>query len=326
MAGRSMRILVTGGAGYIGSHTALHLQRAGHFPVVLDDLSTGHREFARFGPFVYGDILDERRVRDVLEQHRIDAVIHFAARTLVGEAMSVPEHYLRVNVAGTVSVLTAMKAVGVRRLVYSSSCAVYGERHAAALSESLPPAPSNPYGLSKWLAEQAIGVIGPTFDLRWACLRYFNVVGAALDQGLWEWHEPETHVVPNLLAAAKQSRPFTLLGADFPTPDGTAVRDYVDVRDLAVIHGESLAKLEREPRLLSNVGRGVGVSVQELVTAAQHAWGIPIAVERRPRRLGDPPQLVADNAFLKSWSRAAQQGLRPVEESLASLAPAIGRA
>lgn len=314
-----MRVLVTGGAGYIGSHTARYLRQAGHLPVVFDDLSTGHGEFARFGPLVYGDVRDERSVREALRAHRIEAVIHFAAKSLVSEAMSIPERYLETNVGGTISLLAAMRESGVQRLVFSSSAALYGAPAVLPIAESLPPAPVNPYGLSKWMAEQAIAATAPAFGLRWASLRYFNVIGAERDQGLWEWHTPETHVVPNLLSAAREGRPFRLFGTDFPTPDRTAVRDYVDVRDLAAVHLEALARLDQVPSFISNVGRGVGVSVRQLLQAAGRAWNLPIAVEEQPRRPGDPHSLVADNSLFLTWSQTARQGLRPLEDSLQSI-------
>lgn len=315
-----MRILVTGGAGYIGSHAARLLQAQGHEPVVYDDLSTGHREFARFGPFEFGDVQDEACLTAVLRRHAIEAVLHFAARSLVSEAVVFPERYLQVNVGGTVTLLAAMKATGVRKLVFSSSASVYGDGQGAAMKESQPAAPGNPYGLSKLLAEQAIAAVAPTFGLRWASLRYFNVVGAERGAGLWEWHTPETHVVPNLRSALNRGQPFLLFGTDYSTPDGTAVRDYVDVRDLAAVHAEALAHLERTPSFISNVGRGAGISVRTLVDTAQRVWGLPIAVAVRPRRAGDPASLVADDGFLRTWSETARRGLRPLEDSLASLA------
>ncbi len=311
-----MRVLVTGGAGYIGSHTAQFLHRQGLAPVVLDDLSTGHREFVRYGPFEQGDVRDEARVLDVLKRHAIDAVIHFAAKALVGESLRVPEAYLSVNVGGMISLLGAMKRAGVRRLVFSGSCAVYGPAQTDRIAEDHPLAPVNPYGLSKLQAEQAIATIGPSFALRWAVLRYFNVVGSDPDGELFEWHEPETHVLPNLLHAALAGREFLLYGDRYPTADGTAIRDYVDVGDLARIHGEALAALEGAERIVSNVGRGEGVSVRELVAAVERTANRPVRVRNEPPRAGDPPRLVADNRHLLTWSPTAMQGLTPLGDSI----------
>ncbi|HUJ74769.1 MAG TPA: NAD-dependent epimerase/dehydratase family protein, partial [bacterium] len=238
-----MRILVTGGAGYVGSHTAQRLRQQGHEPVVLDDLSTGHREFARFGPFEYADVRDEARVADVLRRHRIQAVIHFAAKSLQEESQRQPEAYFSTNVGGLVSLLAAMRRAGVQRLVFSSSCAVYRPQ-ARPLSEEAPLGPLSVYGVSKQHAEEVLMRVAPTFGLRYAILRYFNVVGADPSGQLWEWHEPETHVVPRLLGVAARGGTFHLFGTEHPTPDGSAVRDYVDVRDVAQVHLEALEHLE----------------------------------------------------------------------------------
>ncbi len=231
-----VNVLVTGGAGYIGSHTAKLLRREGHLPVVVDNLDAGHAEFARFGPFVQGDLRDETLVYETLTTHRIDAVIHFAAKALVEESVAWPEAYFSHNVGGTISLLSAMKRAGTPKLVFSSSCAVYGDCGAEAVAEDHSKLPTNPYGLSKLQSEQIIASVGKTFALRTAVLRYFNVIGADDEGELWEWHEPETHVLPNLLQAAREEVAFQLFGTDHPTPDGTAVRDYVDVRDLATVH------------------------------------------------------------------------------------------
>ncbi len=310
-----MHVLVTGGAGYIGSHTAKFLHRQGMTPVVLDDLSTGHREFVRYGPFEQGDVRDEALVLDVLRRHRIDAVIHFAAKALVGESMRIPDVYHSVNVGGMTSLLGAMAQAGVKRLVFSSSCAVYGPARTEQIAEDHALAPVNPYGESKLRAERKIERLGPGFGLRWAVLRYFNVIGADADGELYEWHEPETHVLPNLLSAALEGREFLLYGGGYPTPDGTAVRDYVDVGDLARTHGEALAALEREPRIVSNVGSGRGISVQELVSLAEEATGRPVRVRVEAPRPGDPPRLVADNRHLLTWCAAAREGFVPMAES-----------
>jgi UDP-glucose-4-epimerase GalE len=314
-----MRILITGGAGYIGSHTARRIQAAGYIPVVLDDLSMGHRELARFGPFEYGSVLDETRLVEILRAYSIEAVIHFAAKALVPESVQWPERYFQTNVGGMATLLAAMRLAGVRRLVFSSSAAVYGKGTGLPFKEGDTPVPANAYGQSKLLAEQMLAAAAPALGLRWAVLRYFNVVGCDPESGLWEWHEPESHVVPNLLNAALQGRPFHVFGDDYPTPDGTAVRDYVDVRDLASIHLEALEALDDVPSFLSNVGSGRGCSVRQLAETAQQVWRRPIEVKAAPRRSGDPAFLVADNTFLLQWSRTAQHGLRPLTDSLAAV-------
>jgi UDP-glucose-4-epimerase GalE len=311
-----MRVLVTGGAGYIGSHTAKFLRRRGMSPVVLDDLSAGHRDFVRYGPLEQGDIRDEARVLDVLKRHAIEAVIHFAAKALVSESFLAPEAYFSVNVAGMISLLGAMKRADVRRLVFSSSCAVYGPAQAERIAEDHALAPVSPYGLSKLQGEQVLESVGRTFGLRWAVLRYFNVIGADPEGELCEWHEPETHLLPNLLRAALVGGEFTLYGDRHPTADGTAVRDYVDVMDLARTHGEALDALERQERLISNVGTGDGVSVRQMLALVEQAAQRPVRVRIEAPRRGDPPRLVADHRRLLGWSPGARAGFVPLQESV----------
>jgi len=318
-----MRVLVTGGAGYIGSHTAKLLKQRGATPVVLDDLSSGHREFARFGPLETGDIRDEALLLDVLKRHGIQAVIHFAAKAIVGESLLQPEAYFSVNVGGTLSLLGAMRRAGVQRLVFSSSAAVYGGTDAGRIVESHPLAPINPYGRSKLQGEQAIAAMGPAFGLRWAVLRYFNVIGADPAGELWERHAPETHVLPNLLAAALTGREFSLFGDRFATVDGTAVRDYVDVGDLALVHWEALQALDGREHLVSNVGTGRGISVRQLVGAVEKTLGRPVRVRVRPPRAGDPPRLVADNGHFLTWSSLGRDGFTPLSDSVRRAAQAM---
>jgi UDP-arabinose 4-epimerase len=219
-------ILVTGGAGYIGSHTCKALSAAGHRPVVLDNLSTGHRSAVRWGPLIEGDIADRRLVSQTLEKYQIDAVIHFAANASVGESMVNPFKYLFGNVAGSVTLLEAMSDAGVGRIVFSSTCATYGAPESSTVSETQAQAPVNPYGESKLFVERALGWYQRAYGLGWVALRYFNAAGADRDGEIGEWHEPETHLIPSAIQAVLELRPAVhIMGTDYPTPDGTAIRD-----------------------------------------------------------------------------------------------------
>lgn len=299
--GGFVNILVTGGAGYIGSHTAKLLKKSGHVPFVFDNLSNGWAEWVKFGPFAFGDIRDEEALFRALSGFRIDAVIHFAAKAYVEESTRLPEIYFDNNVGGTISLLKAMKRAGTKTLVFSSSCATYGNAKTPTIREDHPQEPTNPYGLSKLMCEQVIFTVAPMFGLRHAALRYFNVIGNDPEGEIFEKHEPETHVLPNLIKAAFTGGSFSLFGTTHPTPDGTAIRDYVHVMDLAQAHIQALDSLSSRQRLVSNVGRGRGVSVRELVDIVESELAARVNVEEKPIRPGDPPQLVADNGFLKTW-------------------------
>jgi len=296
-----MNILVTGGAGYIGSHTSKLLKLAGHVPVVFDNLSNGWAEWVKFGPFAFGDIRDEEALFRALSGYKIDAVIHFAAKAYVEESMRLPELYFDNNVNGTISLMKAMKRAGTKTIVFSSSCATYGNAVTPTIKEDHPQAPTNPYGLSKLMCEQVISAVAPVFGLRYAMLRYFNVVGNDPDGEIFERHEPETHVLPNLIRAAMSGGSFSLFGTNHSTPDGTAVRDYVHVMDLGEAHIRAIDELRVKERLVSNVGTGAGVSVRELLEIVQKRLGVRINVEENPIRPGDPPSLVADSGFLRTW-------------------------
>ncbi len=296
-----MNILVTGGAGYIGSHTSKLLKQAGHNPIVFDNLSNGWAEWVKFGPLVFGDIRNEEALYQALKGFDVEAVIHFAANAYVEESTRLPEMYFDNNVGGTVALLKAMKRAGVKKLVFSSSCATYGNAVTPTMKEDHVQAPTNPYGLSKLMCEQVIGQVAPVVGIRYAALRYFNVIGNDPEGEIFERHEPETHVLPNLMKAAMTGGTFTLFGTDHPTPDGSAVRDYVYVMDLAQAHRAALDVIETQDRFFSNVGRGRGTSVKELVRAVESALGVKVNVEEKPIRPGDPPILVADNTFLKTW-------------------------
>ena len=312
-----MNILVTGGAGYIGSHTAKLIKKTGHTPIVFDNLSNGWAEWVKFGPFVFGDIRNEEALYEALNGFKVDAVIHFAAKAYVEESTRLPEEYFDNNVSGTVALVKAMKRAGAKHLVFSSSCATYGNAKSPTIREDHPHEPTNPYGLSKWQCEQVVATAAPIIGIHFAALRYFNVVGNDPEGEVYEKHEPETHVLPNLIRAVETGGTFTLFGTDHPTPDGTAIRDYVYVMDLALAHIRALDVIASQERLISNVGRGQGVSVRELVTTVEDAVGAKVNVVEKAIRPGDPPELVADNTFLKTWFKHDFKSVKDVVADLA---------
>lgn len=292
-----MRILVTGGAGYVGSVSVETLVAAGNEVVVLDDLSTGHRTADLAGSeLVVGSYTDGALVEGLLRDRRIDAVLHCGARSLVGESMRDPAPYFRENVGGGVALLEAMRAASVNRLVISSTAAVYGVPDATPIPEDAPLRPINPYGESKRSLEAAAGWFSTAYGLRVASLRYFNVAGASERNG--ELHDPETHLVPNVLRAASGGPPLTLFGTDYPTPDGTPLRDYVHVLDLGDAHRLALEATAPDDRrtdrpLICNLGSGQGFSVREVLHGAERVIGRPVPHAYGERREGDPPVLVA---------------------------------
>ncbi|MFN8606655.1 MAG: UDP-glucose 4-epimerase GalE [Vulcanimicrobiota bacterium] len=290
-----MKILVTGGAGYIGSHTVKHLTQQGHQTVVLDNLSRGHAWAVRWGQLERVDLLDQAAVREVLAQHRPDAVMHFAAYALVGESVAHPELYYRNNFVATLNLLEAMVAEGVSRLVFSSTCATYGNPLFSPMDERHPQAPVNPYGQSKLMSEKAIADFGRSHGLRACCLRYFNACGCDPESELGEVHHPETHLIPCIFNALLANRPVQLFGDDYETPDGTCVRDYVHVLDLASAHRLALEKLSqgRELQPAYNLGTGRGHSVRQVIAVVEKVTGRRVEVQLCPRRPGDPPALVA---------------------------------
>ncbi len=315
-----MNILVTGGAGYIGSHTSKLLKKAGHLPVVFDNLSNGWAEWVKFGPFAFGDIRDEEALFRTLTGFKIEAVIHFAAKAYVEESTRLPDVYFDNNVSGTISLLKAMKRAGTKVLVFSSSCATYGNAQTPTIREDHPQAPTNPYGLSKLMCEQVISTTAPVLGLRYAMLRYFNVIGNDPEGEIFERHEPETHVLPNLIRAAMSGGAFRLFGTNHATPDGTAVRDYVHVMDLGLAHIRAISELSTRERLVSNVGTGAGVSVRELVATVEKELGARVNVEEKPIRPGDPPCLVADNGYLLTWFH---HDFKPVDQAVREMAATI---
>jgi UDP-glucose-4-epimerase GalE len=308
--GTKAAVLVTGGAGFIGAHTAKALHDRGYLPVVYDSLSSGFREAVRWGPLVHGDIRDARALSDAIAEHGVKAVIHFAGLIEVGRSVAKPDLFWEHNVAGTVSLLGAMRDRGVGRLVFSSSAAVYGQGGRGPLEtipEAAPKAPASPYGDTKLACEWMIEAQCRAYGLTGVALRYFNAAGADPSGLIGEAHEPETHLIPLAMAAALgDGKPLTVFGDDFDTPDGTCLRDYIHVNDLASAHVAALeAQLAPGVFEAVNVGTGHGHSVLQVVEAVGRAAGRPVPHGGGARRPGDPPSLVADPARAKSllgWS------------------------
>ncbi len=306
-----MKLLVTGGAGYIGSIVAARLLEDDHEVVVLDNLQQGHREAVPLpARLVEADLLDREAVLLTLGEG-FDAVLHFAALALVGESVSHPERYYRTNVGGTLNLLEAMTTAGVSRLVFSSTCAVYGQPDEVPIAETALPQPTNPYGASKLAVDRMISDFSAAHGIGAVSLRYFNVAGASGELG--EDHDPETHLIPNVLKAALGiSSRVEIFGTDYPTPDGTAIRDYIHIDDLAVAHVLALAGTRKGEHRIFNLGNGNGFSVREVISAAQEVTGREIPTVEAPRRPGDPPELVAASARIRS-----ELGWKPQKPTLA---------
>jgi len=300
-----MDVLVVGGAGYIGSAVTVELLRAGHHPLVLDNLSHGHRRAVPPGvPLIVGDAADGPGLDALFRRHPVDVVMHFAALIEPGESMAMPERYFRNNTAGTLTLLESMLRHGVRRLVFSSTAAVFGSPDRLPIAEEAPQHPDNPYGESKLQVERMLDWLNRAHGLRFACLRYFNAAGAlGPDQG--EDHRPESHLIPLALKVALgQRESIAIYGTDYPTGDGTCVRDYIHVADLAIAHLLVLGALERADRLFYNLGNGEGFSVRHVIETARKVTGHGIPAVAAPRRPGDPPVLVASSAKIRadlSW-------------------------
>jgi UDP-arabinose 4-epimerase len=291
-----MNILVTGGAGYIGSHCCKALAARGHHPVVFDSLVKGYRENVRWGEFVQGDISDPGALDRCFERFGVDAVMHFAAFIEVGESVADPLRYYANNVGGTLQLLHAVRRHGVRAFVFSSSAAVYGTPERVPIEEDHPLHPLSPYGWTKRMMEAMLADFGNAYGLRWAALRYFNAAGADAAGEIGEAHDPESHLIPRVLDAALEGRPVTVFGADYPTPDGTCIRDYVHVSDLAAAHLAALEHLAAGGASTAiNLGQGRGYTVIEVIRAAEEVTGLPITVQVSGRRPGDAPALVASN-------------------------------
>jgi len=304
-------VLVTGGAGYIGSHAVRALKQAGHEAIIFDNLSTGHECLATGFELVKGDVLDGAALARVLP--RIDAIMHFAAHAYVGESVSNPQKYFRNNVEGGLSLLNAALAAGVKTIIFSSTCAVYGEPAKIPIDEDTPRNPVNPYGVSKYFFERALEAYDQAYGMRYASLRYFNAVGADESGEVGELHDPETHLIPLALQAAALTCPeLQVFGADYATHDGTCIRDYIHVSDLASAHVKALEHLSAGNKSFAvNLGTGTGSSVKEVISAVENVTGRRVPVKLGQRRAGDPAVLVANPAraqTLLQWK--ATRGLR----------------
>ena len=300
-------VLVTGGAGYIGSHACKALSRAGYLPVTYDSLVYGHEWAVKWGPLERGDILDRARLAEVIETYKPNAIMHFAAFAYVGESVSDPGKYYKNNVVGSLNLLEAARDFGIEQFVFSSTCATYGIPETLPITENTPQRPINPYGASKMMVERMIADFGAAHGIGSVILRYFNAAGADPDCEIGENHDPETHLIPLVLDAAAGDRPHvTIFGDDYETPDGTCVRDYIHVFDLADAHVKAL-KLhlsDNTPRIF-NLGNGEGFSVRQVIASAQRVTGRSIPVRLGARREGDPPVLVASSELAKAalgWS------------------------
>ncbi|WP_372839276.1 UDP-glucose 4-epimerase GalE [Phaeovulum sp.] len=296
--GEGARVLVTGGAGFIGSHAAKALARAGHLPVVFDTLEIGHADAVRWGPLEVGDVRDGAALDAAIAKHRIEAVMHFAAYAYVGESMQDPAKYYGNNVAGMISLLAACRRAGVMQVVFSSSCATYGLPERLPIAEDALQRPINPYGRTKLICEDMLRDHAAAYGLRFAALRYFNAAGADPEGELGERHDPETHLIPlALLAASGRGAPLAIMGTDYATPDGTCIRDYIHVADLARAHLLALEHLRAGGATVAlNLGSGQGHSVREIVQGVERVTGRAVPYRDGARRAGDPPVLTADPA------------------------------
>jgi UDP-glucose 4-epimerase len=298
-------ILVTGGAGYVGSHTSLALTERGYTPVVYDNLVNGHREFVQWGPFEQGDVRDRERLARVISSYKPAAIVHFAGLIEVAESVTNPIAFFENNVAGSVNLFAAALNAGIDKVVFSSTCATYGIPQEIPMREGHPQLPISPYGTSKLLVEQILRDLDAYQGLRSVILRYFNAAGADIEGRIGEWHNPESHVIPIAIEVARGKRSlFKISGSDYPTPDGTCIRDFVHVADLADAHARSIDYLMAGGTSIAlNLGTGRGTSIKQLVRAVEMISNIRIPVEMAARREGDPPELVADNAKAKTTLR-----------------------
>lgn len=308
-----MKVLVTGGAGYIGSHMVQMLREHQIDVVTLDNLSNGYREAVVGGEFVQGDVADAELLTRLCARHEFDAVLHFAAFIQVGESVVDPAKYYRNNLQGTLSLLDVIVAAGIKRFVFSSTAAIFGEPTYTPIDERHPQVPINPYGLSKWMVEQVLADYDRAYGLKSIALRYFNAAGADPEGRLGERHEPETHLIPLVLQAASGRRPsITIFGTDYPTVDGTCVRDYIHIVDLCQAHMRALDRMRARGKSDAfNLGNGLGFTIREVIAAAERVTGRSIPVTVAARRVGDPAVLLADS------SRAVDElGWRPKYQDL----------
>ncbi|VTR99639.1 udp-glucose 4-epimerase : UDP-glucose 4-epimerase OS=Coraliomargarita akajimensis (strain DSM 45221 / IAM 15411 / JCM 23193 / KCTC 12865) GN=Caka_1849 PE=3 SV=1: Epimerase: Epimerase_Csub [Gemmata massiliana] len=310
-----MRILVTGGAGYIGSHTVRHLLANGHEVTVFDSLEYGHRQAVPAESLVVGNLRDIDHLDQLLVVNRIEAVVHFAAFAYVGESVTNPAKYYTNNLIYSLQLLDRCRRNGIQKFVFSSTCATYGVPDRVPITEEAPQAPVNPYGHTKLAFEHALSDYASAYPFGFCALRYFNAAGAAADGSIGEDHTPETHLIPLVFQAATGKIPHvTVLGTDYPTPDGTCVRDYVHVDDLATAHALALDKIAPGSKLAYNVGLGRGYSVREVIAAVEAVTGLKVPVKEGPRRAGDPPVLVANADKIRrelGWS-AKYDSLRAI--------------
>lgn len=315
LGGVILNVLVVGGAGYVGSHATRILCEAGHEVWVYDNLCYGHRQAVPEGRLIEGDLSDTERLSELMNEKQIDAVMHFAAFAYVGESVLDPAKYYRNNIAGSIGLLDAMRSADVKRIVFSSTTATYGIPDTIPITEDAKQQPINPYGFTKLVVEQALADYAHAYGLGYAALRYFNAAGASADGSLGEDHDPETHLIPLLLQVALGQRDqITIFGDDYPTPDGTCIRDYVHVDDLGTAHAKALEKLEPGKGLCLNLGTGKGASVREVIHACRAASGHAIPAVVGPRRPGDPPELVADSSRAKGLL-----GWKPQFDSIESI-------
>ena len=297
--------MITGGAGYIGSHTCKALADEGYTPVCYDNLVYGHPWSVKWGPFVEGDILDRHKLATVMQQYRPEAVLHFAAYAYVGESVENPGKYYRNNTLGSLNLLEAMRDHGINRMVFSSTCATYGEPQKVPIPEDHPQKPINPYGASKLMIERMLQDFDSAHGIRSIALRYFNAAGADPAADIGEDHDPETHLIPLVLDVAADKRPFiTVFGSDYDTKDGTCIRDYIHVTDLAAAHVCALKALEGgKPSSAFNLGNGKGASVNQVIKTVRQITGCHIPVEFGPRRAGDPAVLIGDaSRFMQEFN------------------------
>ncbi|MVA27785.1 UDP-glucose 4-epimerase GalE [Agrobacterium vitis] len=294
-------ILVVGGAGYIGSHACKALSKAGYTPVVYDNLVHGHADSVKWGPFEQGDIADGERLDAVLSKYQPECVMHFAAFAAVGESVTDPAKYYNNNIHGSVCLLDAMRRNGVDTIVFSSTCATYGEVKSLPIVEEAPQSPVNPYGFSKLVIEQALKDYGHAYGLKWVAMRYFNAAGLDPEGDLGERHDPETHAIPLAVLAAMRQTEFNVFGTDYDTPDGTAIRDYIHVCDLADAHVLAIDYLQKGGESGAfNLATGKGTSVKELLDAVSQAVGADVPIKYAPRRAGDAPVLYASGDKARS--------------------------